>query len=499
MLAKIILGFMIIIVTVGCNLPEKNLQTPTMVVNMATQDKQSTPADVDPVPTYTLESQTPTIVLPVVTLIPPTTEPDNQPNNVFGITLYSFDDAGGLTQAAQAGADWTRGGFIWSNIEPTPGDRFWDENLEQGLIRATSSGVEPIMLIESTPNWAIKEGFSCGAVAEDKFPILGQFAYDLVKRYSVPPFNIHYWELWNEPDVAQILGCWGNPSDTDYYGGKYYGEMLKWVYPQIKQADPNAQVLVGGLLLDCDPNNPPEGKECRSARFLNGIMESGAGPYFDGVSFHSYDYYTGEATYENGNWQSKSSTTGPASIAKARFLRSVLSDYGYGQKFLMNTETAVFWGPNLMDPPCSAPIEEVTNIEAAKVDYVIQSFAVAVAEGWKANVWYSAFGVRCSGLLNSDMSPKAGYYAFQLASQKLGEAQFSRQISEYGGVMGYEYNIPGRKLWVIWSLNNQMQTLILPGFPVEVNRLGEDGLPLRVVSALSLTLESSPLFIEYEQ
>ncbi len=497
--AKTILVFMMITATVGCNLPEKSLQTPTVLAIVPTQDMQSTPIVASPISTYTPESQTPANDQPVITIIPQSTEQSIQPNNVFGITLYSFDEAGGLVQAAQAGADWARSGFIWSSIEPSPGDRFWDTNLEQGLIRAASSGVEPIMLIESTPNWAIKAGFSCGAVTEDKFPALAQFTYDLVKRYSVPPYNVRYWELWNEPDAAQILGCWGNPSDTEYYGGKYYGEMLKWVYPQIKLADSRAQVLVGGLLLDCDPNNPPEGKDCLSARFLNGILESGAGPFFDGVSFHSYDYYTGEATYGNGNWHSSSSITGPASIAKASYLRSVLSDYGYGQKYLMNTETAVFWGPNVMAPPCIAPIEDVPNIEQTKVYYVIQSYAVAVAEGWKTNIWYSAFGVRCSGLLNSDLSPKAGYYAFQFASQKLGEALFSRQIREYEGVMGYEYDTPGRKLWVVWSLDGQTHTLILPGFPVEVNRLGEDGLPVRVISALSLTLEGSPLFIEYEQ
>jgi len=498
-IAKTILGFMIIIGTVGCNLPEKSLQSPTMAANEPTQDIQSTPIVAFPIHTYTLESPLPTIDHPEVTIIPQPTEQNIQPNNVFGITLYSFDEAGGLDQAALAGADWTRSGFIWSSIEPSPGDRFWDTNLEQGLIRAASSGVEPIMLIESTPIWALKAGFSCGAVTEDRFPALAQFAYDLVKRYSVPPYNVRYWELWNEPDVAQILGCWGNPSDTEYYGGKYYGEMLKWVYPQIKLADPWAQVLVGGLLLDCDPNNPPEGKDCLSARFLNGILESGAGSYFDGVSFHSYDYYTGEATYENGNWHSSSSTTGPASIAKTRYLRNVLSNYGFGQKYLVNTETAVIWGPNVMDPPCGAPPEEVPNIEVTKVYYVIQSYAVAVAEGWKANIWYSAFGVRCSGLLNSDRSPKDGFYAFQFARQKLGEAQFSRQISEYEGVMGYEYDTPGRKLWVVWSLDGQAHTINLPGFPVEVNWVGEDGLPVRILSALSLTLESSPIFIEYEQ
>ncbi len=417
--------------------------------------------------------------------------------NVFGITLYSLDEAGGLPEVAGAGTVWTRSAFIWSSIESSPGNRNWDPTLEQGLINAASSGVQPIMLIEGTPNWALKEGYSCGAVAADMFTALGQFAYDLVARYSAPPYNVRYWELWNEPDVAGSLGCWGDPRDPVYYGGGYYGEMLKAVYPRIKGADPRAQVLVGGLLLDCDPQNPPVGKDCVSSKFLEGILASGAGPYFDGVSFHAYDFYTGKGTYGNDNWHSTSSTTGPVSIAKARYLKDVLTEYGYGLKYLMSTETAVFWGQNVIDPPCdpNAPAE----VEVTKVDYVIQSYAVAVAEGWKANVWYSAFGVRCSGLLNSDRNPKPAFIAYQFARQKLGEALFVRQVSEYGGVAGYEYEITGRKLWVLWSLDGQAHPITLPNVPVEVNRVGENGVAVPETSTTVITINLSPLFVEFDK
>jgi hypothetical protein len=360
------------------------------------------------------------------------------------------------------------------------------------------------MLIGVTPSWALKPGFSCGAVAEDKFPMLGQFVYDLVKRYSVPPYNVRYWELWNEPDAAGVLGCWGDPSDTEYYGGYYYGQMLQAVYPRMKEADPGAQILVGGLLLDCDPINPPEGRTCVESKFLKGILESGAGPNFDGVSFHAYDFYYSEGTYGNMNWNSSSSTTGPVSIAKARYLDNLLGSYGYGQKYLVSTETAVFWGPNVMDPPCSAPSDIIQDIEMTKVYYVIHSYAVALAEGWKANVWYSAFGVRCSGLLNDDLSWKDGLYAYQFAEHKIGEAQYVRQINDYEGVMGYEYVTSERKLWVLWSLDGLAHMIKLPKLPVEVNRIGEDGRAVQepfslilTFEGINLTVNNSPLFVEY--
>jgi hypothetical protein len=233
---------------------------------------------------------------------------------------------------------------------------------------------------------------------------------------------------------------------------------------------------------------------------LNGILASGAGQNFDGVSFHAYDFYTGTGTYENTNWNSSSSTTGPVSIAKAKYLKDVLSTYGYGQKYLVNTESAVFKGENVMEPPCSPDYNDLMpSIEETKVDYVVQSNAVAVAEGWKANIWYSAFGVRCSGLLNSDLSPKPAYYAFQFAQHELGEAVFVRQIKEYPQMMGYEYEIPGRKLWVIWAMDGQAHTIPLPVLPLEINKMGSDGRPVNEAISLNVTIDQYPRFIEFEQ
>lgn len=449
-----------ILILSGCNLPDNNLVLPTVISS----------------------TETPKELI-------------NPQNNVFGITMYSFDDVGGLTQAAQAGTAWTRGEFVWQTIEPAEGNRFWDSNLEQGLINANSQGITPIMLIEGTPNWALKQNFECGAVAAEKFPALAKFAYDLVQRYSTPPYNVRYWELWNEPDVAGTLGCWGDPSDTQYYGGAYYGEMLKAVYPQIKSADPRAQVLVGGLLLDCDLNHPPAEKDCLPARFLEGILESGAGPDFDGVSFHAYDFYTGEGTYGNPNWNSSSGTTGPVSIAKANYLEALLARYGYTGKYLVNTETALFWGPNVMDPPCgpAAP----PDIEAMKVNYVVESYAAAVAVGLKANIWYSMFGVRCSGLLNLDLQPIPAYYAYQFAEQKLGKALFIRPVSEFPGIMGYEFELPGRKLWVLWSKTGLESQINLTEPPLEVSLIGENGKVITEHATNILTVDFHTRIIEF--
>ncbi len=199
----------------------------------------------------------------------------------------------------------------------------------------------------------------------DKLGAYADFLHDAVLRYSEPPFNVKFWELGNEPDVDPSLvnpdwrfGCWGEAGNA-YYGGEYYAEMLKAVYPKIKKADEDAQVLVGGLLLDCDPINPPlvstetgETKDCTPSLFLEGILKNGGGEYFDGVSFHAYDYYRGPDKYDNYNWSSKWDVNGPVLSKKAEFLRDVLTANGYPDKPIFNTESGLLCGKHGQEPEC---------------------------------------------------------------------------------------------------------------------------------------------------
>lgn len=80
-------------------------------------------------------------------------------------------------------------------------------------------------------------------------PKFASFLSALVNRYSKPPYNVHYWEIYNEPDNTDVNrawlgGCWGGK-------GKEYGDMLKTAYPAIKAADPDAEVMLGSICTPC--------------------------------------------------------------------------------------------------------------------------------------------------------------------------------------------------------------------------------------------------------
>jgi hypothetical protein len=223
-------------------------------------------------------------------------------------------------------------------------------------------------------------------------------------------------------------------------------------------------------------------------KFLEGILRNNGASYFDGISFHAYDYYLAGHTgvYANTNWQSVWNTTGPVLIAKTQFIRSKLSQYGVTGKFLMNTEVALICGS------CSSD----STFETTKAYYVAQAYAAAIAQGLRANLWYSVLGWRNSGLLNSDLSPRPAYTAFQFASSELRDTGFEREISEYAGVKGYEFQRGDRRIWVIWSFDGTTHTISLPGVPLAGWRVVDTSVtPVTPVASMNVTL--NPLYLEW--
>ena len=439
---------------------------------------------------------------------------------IFGVEMYDITVPRGLNEIETAGATYIRhnysnsgpvDGLIWTAVEPNKGDRNWSalSEMENQLINAAERGMEVILIVRSTPPWAREYSSSpCGPIKPSEYAAFGQFMQDAVKRYSAPPYNVKYWEIYNEadfpmnanmPPYGDLHGCWGIDGDT-YFGGEAYGDMLKVVYPYIKAANSSAQVLVGGLLLDCDPRgvpsicerlNPPHLKE--PPRFFEGILRAGAGNSFDGVSFHAYDGYSGKdvvsglGRYWNFNWNTSWNTTGPVITAKADYINELLTNYGVPGKYLMNTESAI------LDTTLDATGEDT------KSSYLVQAYVTALSSqstfNIRANIWFDVFGWRNSGLLNGDLSPKPAYHAYSFAYKKLATSNSVEEKTDYGSnVKEYVFQNDGKKLWVVWSLNGANQIVTLPQTPTAIWDMY--GNP-QTITGTSFTVTLLPHYIEY--
>jgi hypothetical protein len=416
--------------------------------------------------------------------------------SVFGVDMPEITPKGGLTEMLAAGANWVRrDGIWWSKVESKKGSRDWSvlAPLEQEFINASNAGLRAIVIIHGTPGWAQKvQGYECGPISDSALSDFADFVREAVRRYSAPPYNVKYWELWNEPDVDPSLvspnspfGCYGDQDDP-YYGGGTYADMLRAVYPHIKAVDPQATVVLGGLLLGCDitPGRPIA--SCPSAKFLEGILRAG-GEYFDVLAFHSYDSYTnGLGHYGHNDWHSYWNTTGPLTISKARFVREVMSRYGV-DKPLMNNEMGLLcvpWWGAICD----------SKYETTKAYYVAQAHTVAIAESLQANIWFSVFGWMGTQLLNPDYSPTPAYAAYRLSHQKLNGASFWREIAEYPGLKGYEFYRGDQRIWVMWSITGQDHFITLPERPVRMT--GALGVVSPIVGRAQV-IGAEPQYVEF--
>lgn len=426
---------------------------------------------------------------------------------IWGIHIHSPKDPRQISLAREAGASWNRfNDFLWDEIEPQrldPPVYRWETVDEVGLRQSTEAGINSIGNILFAPEWAqAVPGIACGPFAESALEAFGRFLQALVSRYSQPPYEVHVWEIGNEPDVAvgsvdpKIgYGCWGDPED-ELFGGGWYAEMLKVAYPAIKEVDPQAMLLVGGMVINCDPVNPPETspgsgilQDCTPSRFIEGILENGGGDYFDGVSFHAYDYFMGGGTYANGNWHSASGTTGPVVTAKTAYLRNLLSAYGYHDKLLFNTEVALLCGRDGTEAGCRA-----NDFLNTKANYAAQANAAAQAVGIAGNIWYSLTGWRASGLVDRFLTPAAAYTAFQVSTSLIGQKKFVRLLDQNDWMMGYEFADDSNRLWVVWARQPGEFSLTLESLPVEVfDRDGE-----MVTPGLTLSVGLDPVYILWQ-
>ncbi len=362
--------------------------------------------------------------------------PNWPPASPFGVDMRgTIDESQGLSYAVNAGARWARVKLSWDSVEPVKTDppQYNWASYDAIFRRAAEAGLQLVVTIRDNPGWAAAT--RCGPLYDPNE--LARFARAAVSRYSQPPYNIRVWELYNEPDnkrtdgwFVNLGGCWGN-------AGRAYADMLKVVYPAIKQADPQAIVLIGAL-----------GYEYRyvdhlNMNFLDDVLRAGGGPYFDVMNFHYFhEYHT--------NWDS---STRVDLQGKLDALKSVLTRNGVQMKPFVITE--------LGHPYAGPPAEGYTPRGNSR--YVIQGNVRAVAEGIGIIIWYQMVDgpedVRLYGLLNSQLSPQAGYDVYRFLVGKLSGAAYigpyfkTPDPSPYG-LEAYQFNKDGIELiigWCVWN------------------------------------------------
>jgi hypothetical protein len=379
------------------------------------------------------------------------------PDSVLGIQLFADHREDELViQLDQMGVRWARTPIFWRQIERERDNYRWPAWLDDWLARLSARDIEVILTLAGNPDWAAT--YLSGPIDKVDISELTDFMAAAVARYSAPPYNVKHWELYNEPDNGSEVyaeagwGYWGNDPDL-------YAEMLAAVYPKIKMADPDAQVLFGGLAYDYFE---PDGPFVRD--FLDKVLQHGGGPYFDIMNFHYYPSF-------DSTWN----PYGPAIIGKAEYLRGKLAEYGVDKPFIC-TEISM-WS----DAAHGGSYEKQSR-------YVPLAFVRSIAADLGVTIWYklvddAAVGVTKYGLLEADLTPKPAVDAVETLAWQLADADYIQSLgpAETGSeeIEAYEFLTEDglTQILVVWSNDEQWYTMSLESdYLLRVDKYGSEQL-----------------------
>ncbi len=392
--------------------------------------------------------------------------------------------------------------ITWSELQPVEdGPIQWDllADFEKELILLKTQRTKPIVIVDEYPSWATIADNSCSPLRQDKFAAFASFMQALVNRYSTPLYDVYNWELGNEVDVDPRLvpvdshyGCWGDITDLDYYGGDYYGEMVKVVGAAIKEANPAARVWLGGLMVatpsTTDPNlGKPE-------NFLRGILAAGAAPYFDVVSYHGHVGWYGsrkDGFYNTGSiWY----PYGGGNVGKAEFLRGIMQEYGVA-KTLFLSEAGVGCPESVV--LCANPPESFFEYQADEgIRLIVPVVTEPDIEGF---IWYQlpGQGWRYSGLLNGNYTEKQIFTAYKHLTKRTWGSDPMGRIDYGTGLDAYEFKKGNQLTHVVWTVNDDIIPVTIPAneFIGAFDRDGEPITPNESGNNYIVTASFSPIYI----
>lgn len=312
-----------------------------------------------------------------------------------------------FTTSQRAGVGWIRIDVSWANVQPQDAAHYNWSALDRVITAAQAHGMHVLATLSYTPPWARTAGClasqKCAPTSDTAF---AAFAAAASKQFA--PEGVHAWEIWNEPNN---VGFW-QPAPSPVA----YTSLLRASYVAIKQIDPAAVVISGGLgPLDSKPSSIDQ------LTFLAGVYANGGKQYMDAVGYHPYSYPAPPSYVANwSGWSTMSSLQ--------TSVRSIMTANNDSAKQVWITE---FGAPT--NGPGAQATSSNYNFKAHPnhVDEALQATMLAEATTyykmtpWLGNFfWYSYQDLGTStstnenffGLLRYDGSPKPAYTVFQAAT-----------------------------------------------------------------------------------
>lgn len=185
-----------------------------------------------------------------------------------------------LAALTQSGVGWIRINMYWGFTEHTRGQVDWRPT-DAALSRLQRANIKALVTINGpTPCWALQDPRNCSSPqwAPENVTDWVQYVTAVVSRYRD---RVHYWEIWNEPDLIHSMDV----GDSNRRLNIYRDQILVPGAQAVHRADPNAKVI--GPVFAAIPSGHTEMGSDLDRAFAQVMSGSGA-HLVDIVSFHAY-------------------------------------------------------------------------------------------------------------------------------------------------------------------------------------------------------------------
>jgi polysaccharide biosynthesis protein PslG len=308
----------------------------------------------------------------------------------FGvISAEPLPDAPMLARLGRGGAGTLRINLAWGTVQTGPNAPYDWSHYDPVVANAARAGVRVLATVYSSPTWA--EPSPETPPLGSSLPGFRSFARAAAERYGaggtfwathpdLPELPITDWQVWNEPNSP--LFWKPDPNAAQYM------TLLRAFRSAVKEADPRAQILLGGLF-------PTPAGGISMNRFLGELYDAGGRGQFDAVAIHPY------------------ASTPQIALARIANERRITERFGDPDVPIWVTE--VGWASRGVPPGLVVG-------PAGQANYVTQTFELAAAQrdrlGIAGVIWYSLkdtpgpIWVGHCGLFRLDGSPKPAWEAF---------------------------------------------------------------------------------------
>lgn len=365
---------------------------------------------------------------------------------------YSEPRSFELAKLSEAGIGMARTDFTWSRIEPED-DQWRPEGYDLLVDLARDSGIEVLAIIDFGVDWAMPGG-SHNEIDPAAF---GDYAGYIARHFGD---RIDHYEVWNEPDIVRFWKPWPNP--------EHYGRLLEAASKAVRENDPGAIVLFGGMSNAEEHIIGPRGLW----RFFRQVRDHHPEvcEWFDAMAIHTYTWLQ-QSSPELGSdddallWYD---LTGAINHA-----RDVLDRAGCRDKEIWVTETG--WPHTLIgeDRQAAYLVRNLVLSMAAAVDrWMVYTF-------WdgpnSATFTEHAFGLYARH--GDNPRPKPAYHAVRTAHDILGNMRYAgdlgRELGWHNGCRALVFGSDdGSSAVVVWKETSSRFDKVVLSVPLPAPRTG---------------------------